>query len=109
MRPEIIVEGITREEIRNIEAQFRRFASTYWWTPPPTASARRAEECRNSNSWSFSVNGEQVACSVEVSCSCKNYYATREIWVGAERKKMMVPYLAKLLAEGKFNDSQEAL
>lgn len=96
------VAGITKSELNDVLAHFERFSSTYFWTPPAYASTRRREEKRNSQRWEFQVNGEDVEASVEIRCSCKNYYATRTIKVDGSPRRMMVPYLKKLIAQGQF-------
>jgi hypothetical protein len=92
------VQHITQKELTDCIAHFERFARTYFWTPPSSASSRRSEERRNSREWTFTVDGQPVTASVMISCSCRNYYAYREVTVGDEQKKMMVPYLRKCLA-----------
>ena len=92
------VEGITRKELTECIEHFTRFANTYFWRSPGNASSRRSEERRNSKSWSFTVDGKPVTASVEISCSCKNYYSYRSVTVGDENKKMMLPFLKKCLA-----------
>lgn len=92
------VEGITRKELTECVKHFEKFANTYFWKPPCDARSRRYEEKRNSKSWSFTVDGKPVTASVEISCSCKNYYAYRTVKAGDENKKMMIPYLKKCLA-----------
>ena len=96
------IEGITKQEIEECLAHFEKMANTYFWTPPASASSRRYEECKNSRGWFFKVDGVDVAAEVEVSCSCKNYYSTRTVRVGAEFKPQMVRYLKKLISEGEF-------
>lgn len=93
------IENITKTELEDTLNQFERFANTYFWTPPASASARRGEEQRNSSKWEFLVDGKPVICSVSISCSCKNYYSTRKILVDGQPKKMMVPFLKKLISE----------
>jgi hypothetical protein len=96
------IKGITKSELGNVLNQFNRFANTYFWTPPQQASSRRSEERRNSNFWEFEVDGQNVSCEIKISCSCKNYYSNRIISVAGENKKMMIPYLKKLIEKGEF-------
>ena len=91
------VQGITKKELTECVEHFEKFANTYFWNPPCNASGRRYEEKRNTKSWSFTVDGKPVTASVEISCSCRNYYAYRSVKVGDENKKMMVPFLKKCL------------
>ena len=94
----MVVEGITAQELNEAITHFERLSNTYFWNPPGSASGRRAEEKNNTRSWDFTVGGKQVKASVTVSCSCRNYYATRVVTVGDVRKKQMVPFLKKCLA-----------
>jgi hypothetical protein len=91
------VQGITVKELTGCIEHFQKFGKTYFWNPPSSASGRRYEESRNSDSWSFTVDGVPVEASVKISCSCRNYYAYRTVKVGEEYKKQMVPYLRKCL------------
>ena len=100
------IEKITEKELQNILDEFKRFQSTYFWTPPSSASARRSEEKRNSKEWNFIVDNKTVTAKITVSCSCKNYYSTREIKVDSENKKMMIPFLKKLIENGEFPETQ---
>lgn len=93
------VQGITKQELQNAIDHFEKMGRTYFWNTPSNASARRREEERNSKSWEFTVDGQSVIASVDVRCSCRNYYATRTITVNGEAKKMMVPFLKKVLKE----------
>jgi hypothetical protein len=102
------ITGITKRELTHVLGQFERFANTYFWTPPGNASNRRSEEHKNSNTWEFNVDEKLVVCSISIRCSCKNYYSTRAVNVDGGNKKMMIPYLNKLLKEGEFIDDLTA-
>jgi len=98
------ITGITKQELQFSIEQFQKFANTYYWTPQKSASGRRNEERRNSHKWFFEVDGIEVSAAIEVTCSCHNYYCVRSVYVGEESKKMMVPYLKKLLEKGEFSE-----
>lgn len=84
--------------------EFNRLKNTYFWKPLSSASSRRSEEKRNSNSWNFLLDGKEVHVKINVSCSCRNYYCTRTIKNNGSNVKMMIPFLNKLLKECFFAD-----
>ncbi|MFA5397603.1 MAG: hypothetical protein WC346_16455 [Methanogenium sp.] len=98
------VQGITVQEMKNCIEHFEKFAKTYFWNPPSSASARRWEEERNTKSWNFTVDEIPVEAKVKISCSCRNYYAYRSVKIGEENKKMMIPFLKKCLSSLEENN-----
>ena len=96
------ITEITKQQLANCLAHFERFAGTYFWRTPSDANSRRQEEKRNSREWTFKVDGQEVVASVKVTCSIANYYATRRVLVNGVDKKMMIPYLRKLIDTGVF-------
>ena len=91
------VQKITVDQLQECVNHFQKFSKTYFWTSPSTAQSRRAEEKRNSKTWEFVVDGEKVIASVDVSCSCRNYYSERSVEIGGIDVRMMVPFLKKCL------------
>lgn len=98
----INVRGIDRSELDEMIEHWERFAKCYFWSPPSSASGRRSEERRHYRNIDFLANEIVVSYSVEVSCSCRNYYCNRTLIVGGEVKKQGLRYLKKLANQGVF-------
>lgn len=73
-------------KIKNIIGLAEKFRSSYFWTPPATANARRAYEAKNSQEEiSWQEGGNTYTAEYIVECSCRNIYA-RGIYTKDGRK-----------------------
>lgn len=99
---ELKIEGISADTLEAIYDHWNRFNGAYFWSPPGSASGRRSEEKRHYRNVDFSVNGEPVNVEIQVTCSCKNYYVSRDVTVDGTRKARGGQFLKKLLEKGTF-------
>lgn len=100
---EMKVEGITRGALEALKNHWERFTNCYFWSPPGNASGRRSEEARHYRDAYFKVDGEDVYVEIEVTCSCKNYYCSKDVYVDKVRKAQGLRYIKKVLTYGVFN------
>lgn len=99
---EMKVEMISKEQLEDMIAHWEKFASCYFWTPPGSASGRRSEEKRHARDIDFMVDGKYCNYRVEVSCSCRNYYCNRDLYIEGERKTQGLRFLRKVEKLGVF-------
>lgn len=95
--PLTVVNGIKLDDLRHIEDEYRRLGNTYHWKPPTSANQRRSEERRNSHSWTFDVDNKPVICTIQVGCTCHNYYVTRLITYDGKHLQTYIPFLKKCI------------
>lgn len=91
------LKGITEQGLKELIAHYEQMGHTYFWTPAGNASSRRYEEKKNSRDVEFTADGKEYNVKIVVSCSCKNYYATRTVTVDGEEKKQGLRTLKSLL------------
>lgn len=96
------VKGITKNGLKGLVSHWEKFAKCYFWSPPGSASGRRSEEKRHYRETEFSVDASTVHVKIEVSCSCRNYYCTKQVRVDGERKTLA--YLKGLINKADFAD-----
>jgi hypothetical protein len=101
-KKQITVAEISKNKLEAISAHWEKFAKCYFWSPPGSASARRREEERNSMTASFKADGVVVSVSIQITCSCKNYYCERSVVVNGQRKAQGGRYLNKLIDQAVF-------
>lgn len=77
-----------KKSIHNFIDQWEKMARAYFWTPPSRASARRSYEKRQSDSIDITVDGIRYQGTIEVTCSCKNIYVSRELLVDGAVKRI---------------------
>ena len=79
-----------RESIRDLIywaiSTHDRFSGAYFWTPPQSASMRRAYERDNRGNCSFNYDGKEYKYTYGVGCSCKNVYYDGGFFVDCEQK-----------------------
>lgn len=78
--------------------QHNKFKSSYFWSPPSTASGRRQMEKVNTWGVRFKHQGREYQYSSNVDVSCKNVYYQGVFAVDGEIKNVS---LFKKLLEGK--------
>lgn len=91
------VTEITISELETCLNQMIKFKNTFFWTPPSSARQRRYEEKHNSNQWKFKVDNKPVEVNLTIRCSCKNYYATKELLVDGGKERNYIVFLQKCL------------
>lgn len=69
------------EAIERFISDSKRFKNAYFWNPPLSAKARRCEEKRNS--WRY--EDEEIILRVDITCTCNNYYFSKEAYIGGKR------------------------
>ena len=68
-------------EVENLITTADKFRSSFFWTPPATATARRSYEKRYSiPAFRWEEGGHSYAASFSVSCSVRNIYAKGEYY-----------------------------
>lgn len=98
------IKGIDSNKLDDMIAHWEKFASCYFWSSPGSASGHRSEEARHYRQVEFEVDGQPVEYKVEVTCSCRNYYCDRDLYVNGVRKAQGLRYLRKLEKNGVFVD-----
>ena len=63
-----------------------RFKSSYFWTPPSSASGRRRMAADNSRDLNFEYDGRTYSVCQDVGCSCRNVYYKLAVTVDGDRK-----------------------
>lgn len=63
--------------VQDFLANDMKFKNSYFWTPPSSASSRRAMEF--DDSIMVEVNGNAYELKQSISCSCKNVYYSKSI------------------------------
>ena len=99
---EMKIEGITESRLDEMIEHWERFKSCYFWSPPCNASGRRSEEKRHARDIDFLVDGIPCNYSVQVSCSCRNYYCSRDMTEDGRRKAQGLTFLRKIKKYGVF-------
>ena len=69
-------------------ATWERFAKCYFWSPPANASGMRHYEKINSASLAARLNGHIFSGVVDITCSCRNIYARRELYRDGQRVRI---------------------
>jgi len=60
----------------------------YFWNPPGNASSRRYYEGQKSMNFEFNLKRHHYKVDIHTTCSCKNIYFHREIYVDGNRKNI---------------------
>lgn len=63
--------------VQDFLANDMKFKNSYFWTPPRSASSRRAMEF--DDNITVQVNGNAYELKQSISCSCKNVYYSKAI------------------------------
>ena len=93
---EAISKAVT--DLTYIINHHERLKNSYLWTPPASASSRRAEERRNS----FVRNVGYLRFTSSVDCSCKNYYYQGMFEYQEQSKNLRIAKkMLKILTEAK--------
>lgn len=72
--------------LNGIIAEHERHKKCYFWSPPGSASQRRAAEFEME--LIFNLDGKRYVIIQEKSCSCKNVYFSTSIRINGEKKNI---------------------
>lgn len=87
--------NLTKEQIQDVINQNEKFKNAYFWRPNQNASGRRNYETYNSRNIEGNHNGKILKLNLNISCSCKNIYVTRNFYIND--KKVTIAAIKKLL------------
>lgn len=73
-------------ELKSFIDHWHKFDKCYFWTSPSSASSRRYEEKRQYMEINLTIDGHEIDGEIEISCSCKNYYATKTLYIDGDKK-----------------------
>lgn len=78
-----------RAAVRGMD-EYDKFGKCYFFRSPTAAASRRKYEEQNSFCSEYKLGDDVLKISVDVSCSCKNVYADRKIWLNGVQLKNCV-------------------
>lgn len=67
---------------------WKKMEKCYFWTPPSNASNRRSYERMHSDEIEFKIGSDVYKGYINTSCSSKNVYCNKDIYVNGEKKRI---------------------